>query len=289
MPKRRRERARREHMHDLLADWLVADVCSVVFAYVGSFEGIFSRSIFTRSVATCLAAISDSQVVVGSLDGQLGRFNLLTSTKTMLEDKHDAGICDLVALSNSLVSLSSDGDLKIWDLATLRVKETRAGRGCVLLALPGDRFVCGTKDGTVTFWSAQGELELVKFCAAHHSAVRGLCFLDGFVVSISVHGAILRWDENTFDMIETASTVEQAWAKDPFLMTCYAQMFGKGHGHLKPAVLKLCDGTLLSGNHNGSLLNNGHVYAGGSEPVSSIAKFCDGFAALDWGCIRVWH
>lgn len=273
MPKRRRERSRKEQVRDFLDCWLVADVCSVVLAYVGSFEGIFARSISSGGIATCLAAVSDTQVVVGFLDGQLSRFNLKNLTKTTLEDKHRTSVCDLAVLPSSLVSLSTDGDLKFWDLATLRVKETRTGRGSVLLALPGDRFVCGADDGNVTFWTAKNRLELTKFCAAHCSPVRSLCLMDGCVVSVSADGDILKWDQSTFELVETL-------VKDPFFGTWYAQW---------PVFIKLDDGTVLSGYRNGSLINNGHVYTCGTEPVTSIAKLGDGFAALEWGRIRVWH
>ena len=151
-------------------------------------------------------------VCAGSLDKAVNVFHILTGEQRFALSAHSAGITALsVSHDGVLVSSSSDGDLRIWDLRlpwcvnlvmylcecvfpgrhlmpTCRPEEmgtllsccsgghTQAVTDCSLTE-DGNALISASADTTLILWDALKGIALRYFCG-HTGPITGLCLLD---------------------------------------------------------------------------------------------------------------
>ena len=192
---------------------------------------------------------------------------------------HGGGVNALALTGDGrVVSGSSDGTVKVWDLNSGQEERTLSGHGggVKALALTGDgRVVSGSSDGTVKVWDLNSGQE-ERTLSGHGGGVRALALTgDGRVVSGSDDGTVKVWDLNSGQEQRTLS----------------------GHGGGVKALALTGDGRVVSGSDDGTVkvwdLNSGQeerTLSGHGGGVNALALTGDGrvvSGSYD-GTVKVW-
>ena len=192
---------------------------------------------------------------------------------------HGGGVNALALTGDGrVVSGSSDGTVKVWDLNSGQEERTLSGHGDGVnaLALTGDgRVVSGSSDGTVKVWDLNSGQEQ-RTLSGHGDWVNALALTgDGRVVSGSDDGTVKVWDLNSGHEQRTLS----------------------GHGGGVRALALTGDGRVVSGSSDGTVkvwdLNSGQeerTLSGHGGGVKALALTGDGrvVSGSDDGTVKVW-
>jgi len=284
---------------------LATVLCDLVFNYVGSFEGALIDCIAFESPVTILTSVSDCEVATAHDNGYVRIYNLETRATHIL-CAHRRSVIDLAVLSTGNLATCDGERLVLCDLQThdnLRVT-SRAHKLC---ALPNGLLACATDYNMVHVWDTNGTPKIVQRLAADDQRINSLLLLEGHLAAGSVIGEISVWDLRTFKKLtreQEACLVMPPQSNvvlhnGPLARFTHDAAFAEWRLHANTletnlyasykAMVKLDDGTVLSGFANGTLCNLSTFAAANQDGVSALTQVAHWVIAASRNKLCVWN
>lgn len=292
-------------IHSTLHERLATVLCDLVFSYIGSFEGALIDCIAFESPVTLVAAVSECEVATAHESGYVRIYNLQTRA-TYILCAHRRSVIDIAVLSTGNLA-TCDGERVV--LCDLQTHGRLFVKSCVhkLCALPNGLLACATDSNMVHVWDTNGKPKIVKRLAADDQRIMSLLLLEGHLAAGSIIGEISMWDLLNFEkltreqeaglVVPTQSSV--VLHRGPLAYLTHDAAFAEWRLHANNletnlyssyvAMMKLDDGTVLSGFSNGTLCNLSTFTAASQDGVSALAQVAHWVVAASRNKLFVWN
>lgn len=281
----------------MLNEWLPIDLAGVVTKYVGSFEGVRAKVIKGKNKVTCFSKLSETELVTGHTGGGVKIINIFTGA-TKLLFAFQTPVMQVAALPNgNVASLSRNAHFILWSSRTRK-------RVAVLNHIWN--FAVFT-DGVVACAQIGGTI----YTDVHHFKspfmhINQMLEVGGHLAVASEQGVSV-WTRNKVSMEKMSSSDQQELAarcargevavnttqykeafaqflQDPVFKDWIACIGDKRNVTDRDfAILKLDDGTLVSGDSSGCCFNNRTLVECASSAIVDLAQvgtktvaLCDG-------------
>ena len=137
---------------------------------------IFSTNEFPVSL---LFSADATSLVAGFAQGPVKLWPLDRPGEAATFLGHSGWVTGLAMLTNGQTLISTDGDIRFWDIGTRRENalklSPRAGANCISLSPDGRRLAAGASDGRITIWDIASHQEVATL-EGHKEQVMQLAF-----------------------------------------------------------------------------------------------------------------